>query len=212
MRSGLQCAQIGDTPGRSGRRRCSEAQATRATNRMSSPAGATRGAPLSTDIRTSRGAGQIFRHHRKIFRPSQDYSEYCGRRFTLNEIIALERDRYEETRRHGRPELDTGADWNTYIQSAGGDRGHRWMRDSCSSARVRPASVLAGRKFSLRRIDLLTAAFRAIRTLACSSIQPTDFDVIWIRMGKVPSLCNSYILKLRLLRPERSGTMTVVYY
>jgi hypothetical protein len=54
--------------------------------------------PLSTDIRTSRGAGRIFRHRGKIFRPSQDCSEYYGRRFTLNEIVALDADRYEETR------------------------------------------------------------------------------------------------------------------
>lgn len=54
--------------------------------------------PLSTDVRTSRGAGRIFRHHGRIIRPSQDCSECYGRRFTLNEIVALDRDHYEESR------------------------------------------------------------------------------------------------------------------
>jgi hypothetical protein len=56
------------------------------------------GNPLSTDVRTSRGAGRIFKHRGKLFRPSQDCSEYYGRRFTLNEIVALNGDRYEERR------------------------------------------------------------------------------------------------------------------
>lgn len=52
--------------------------------------------PISTDIRRSRGAGAIFRHNGKLFRPSQDCSGHYGRRFTLNEIVALDGDRYEE--------------------------------------------------------------------------------------------------------------------
>jgi len=52
--------------------------------------------PISTDVRTSRGAGAIFRHNGKLFRPSQDCSGHYGRRFTLNEIVALDADRYEE--------------------------------------------------------------------------------------------------------------------
>jgi hypothetical protein len=52
--------------------------------------------PISTDIRRSRGAGAIFRHNGKLFRPSQDCSGHYGRRFTLNEIVALDGNRYEE--------------------------------------------------------------------------------------------------------------------
>jgi hypothetical protein len=52
--------------------------------------------PISTDIRKSRGAGAIFRHNGKLLRPSQDCSGHYGRRFTLNEIVALDGDRYEE--------------------------------------------------------------------------------------------------------------------
>ena len=52
--------------------------------------------PISTDVRESRGAGAIFRHNGKLFRPSQDCSGHYGRRFTLNEIVALNVDRYEE--------------------------------------------------------------------------------------------------------------------
>ena len=52
--------------------------------------------PLSTDIRKSRGAGAIFRHNGKLFRPSQDCSGHYGRSFTLNEIVVLDADHYEE--------------------------------------------------------------------------------------------------------------------
>ena len=52
--------------------------------------------PISTDVRRSRGAGAIFRHNGKLFRPSQDCSGHYGRSFTLNEIVALDAERYEE--------------------------------------------------------------------------------------------------------------------
>jgi hypothetical protein len=55
--------------------------------------------PISTDVRKSRGAGAIFRHNGKLFRPSQDCSGHYGRSFTLNEIIVLDADRYEERAR-----------------------------------------------------------------------------------------------------------------
>jgi hypothetical protein len=53
--------------------------------------------PISTDVRKSRGAGAIFRHNGKVLRPSQDCSGHYGRSFTLNEIVALDGERYEET-------------------------------------------------------------------------------------------------------------------
>jgi hypothetical protein len=52
--------------------------------------------PISTDVRKSRGAGAIFRHNGKLFRPSQDCSGHYGRRFMLNEIVTLNRDHYAE--------------------------------------------------------------------------------------------------------------------
>jgi hypothetical protein len=52
--------------------------------------------PISTDVRKSRGAGAIFRHNGKLFRPSQDCSGHYGRRFMLNEIVTLNSDHYEE--------------------------------------------------------------------------------------------------------------------
>jgi hypothetical protein len=53
--------------------------------------------PISTDVRNSRGAGAIFRHKGKLFRPSQDCSKGYGYSFTLNEIVALSRFHYRET-------------------------------------------------------------------------------------------------------------------
>jgi hypothetical protein len=53
--------------------------------------------PISTDASNSRGAGAIFRHRDgRLIRPSQDCSISYGRSFTLNEIVALDRRRYEE--------------------------------------------------------------------------------------------------------------------
>jgi hypothetical protein len=52
--------------------------------------------PISTDVRNSRGAGAIFRHNGKLLRPSQDCSGHYGRSFTLNEIVVLDGERYEE--------------------------------------------------------------------------------------------------------------------
>jgi hypothetical protein len=52
--------------------------------------------PISTDVRSSRGGGAIFRHNGKLFRPSQDCSQNYGGSFTLNEIVALDRDEYQE--------------------------------------------------------------------------------------------------------------------
>ncbi|MGH9477412.1 MAG: glucosamine inositolphosphorylceramide transferase family protein [Terriglobales bacterium] len=52
--------------------------------------------PISTDVRNSRGAGAIFHRGGQWFRPSQDCSRHYGYSFTLNEIVACDRDRYEE--------------------------------------------------------------------------------------------------------------------
>jgi len=75
--------------------------------------------PLSTDVRNSRGAGAILRRDGKLFRPSQDCSRRYGFSFTLNEIVVLDPERYEE-----RPGLTVLPNWapnlvatHTYSQS-----------------------------------------------------------------------------------------------
>ena len=52
--------------------------------------------PISTDARTSRGAGAIFRSDGRLLRPSQDCSANYGQSFTLNEILVLDRERYQD--------------------------------------------------------------------------------------------------------------------
>jgi hypothetical protein len=52
--------------------------------------------PISTDVRTNRGAGALFRHNGRLIRPSQDGSEKYGGSFAFNEITVLTPDRYEE--------------------------------------------------------------------------------------------------------------------
>ena len=53
--------------------------------------------PISTDVRSSRGAGAIFRHNGKLFRPSQDCGRNYGHSFALNEIVVLNQCEYKET-------------------------------------------------------------------------------------------------------------------
>jgi hypothetical protein len=52
--------------------------------------------PISTDIRSSRGGGAIFREGERLIRPSQDCSGNYGRSFTLNEILVLNEREYRE--------------------------------------------------------------------------------------------------------------------
>ena len=52
--------------------------------------------PVSTDIRSSRGGGAIYREGNKLMRPSQDCSGNYGRSFTLNEIVVLNEREYRE--------------------------------------------------------------------------------------------------------------------
>jgi hypothetical protein len=53
--------------------------------------------PISTDVRYARGAGAIFRHEGKLYRPSQDCSVEYGRKIILNEIVVLSATDYRET-------------------------------------------------------------------------------------------------------------------
>ena len=52
--------------------------------------------PISTDIRSSRGGGAIYREGTRLMRPSQDCSGNYGRSFTLNEILVLNEQEYQE--------------------------------------------------------------------------------------------------------------------
>jgi hypothetical protein len=52
--------------------------------------------PISTDVRSSRGGGAIYRDGERLIRPSQDCSGNYGRSFTLNEILVLNESEYHE--------------------------------------------------------------------------------------------------------------------
>jgi len=52
--------------------------------------------PISTDVRSSRGGGAIYRRDGRLIRPSQDCSGNYGRRFELNEITVLNTSEYCE--------------------------------------------------------------------------------------------------------------------
>ena len=64
------------------------------------------GNPISSDVRNSRGAGAIFRHNGKLFRPSQDCSKHYGYSVTLNEVVVWDRFQYKE-----RPFVTIGPSW-----------------------------------------------------------------------------------------------------
>ncbi len=52
--------------------------------------------PISTDIRTNRGAGRVFQSRNRLIRPSQSCAPTYGYSFTFNEITDLSRQHYRE--------------------------------------------------------------------------------------------------------------------
>ena len=54
------------------------------------------GNPISTDIRTNRGAGRVFRSHNRLVRPSQSCAPSYGYSVAFHEITELSRERYSE--------------------------------------------------------------------------------------------------------------------
>lgn len=52
--------------------------------------------PVKTDIRSSRSAGNVFKHNGNFIRPSQDNSKTYGGRIVLNKIIKLTPEEFEE--------------------------------------------------------------------------------------------------------------------
>ena len=66
--------------------------------------------PISTDVRNARGAGAIFRRNGRLYRPSQNCGPHYGYSFTLNEIVACDRERYEE-----RPVVTVAPEWAPHL-------------------------------------------------------------------------------------------------
>ncbi len=54
------------------------------------------GNPISTDIRSNRGAGRVFRSHTRLIRPSQSCAPSYGYSVAFNEITELSTQRYSE--------------------------------------------------------------------------------------------------------------------
>jgi hypothetical protein len=52
--------------------------------------------PVVSDARKARPAGKIFMHEGRIFRPSQDCAGRYGKSFSINEIVRLTENEYEE--------------------------------------------------------------------------------------------------------------------
>lgn len=52
--------------------------------------------PISTDVRSSRAGGAVYREGTRLFRPSQDCSASYGQSLTLNEILVLNEQEYRE--------------------------------------------------------------------------------------------------------------------
>jgi hypothetical protein len=52
--------------------------------------------PISSDVRTGRGAGMIFRRDGRLFRPVQNCGPCYGYGFKLQEILTIDPERYEE--------------------------------------------------------------------------------------------------------------------
>ena len=81
----------------------------------------------------------MFRHHDKLFRPSQDCSRHYGGSFTLNEIVVLDRRQYQE-KQHVTVNPVWGSNWvGTHTYGRSGDIE---IIDGC--ARLPVAQVLAG--------------------------------------------------------------------
>ena len=91
--------------------------------------------PLSTDVRYSRGAGAIFRHQGKLYRPSQDCSEHYGGSFTLNEVVVLNRSEYQE-----KPQVKVNPVWgdNWVGTHSYGRAGDVEIIDGCARLPVGP--------------------------------------------------------------------------
>ncbi|MBC8366762.1 hypothetical protein H8E52_05060 [bacterium] len=54
------------------------------------------GNPVLSDVRSSRPAGRFFERDGRLFRPSQDSSRLYGYALTLNQVTALDEERFEE--------------------------------------------------------------------------------------------------------------------
>jgi hypothetical protein len=53
--------------------------------------------PVKSDVRASRSAGRLFRWNGELYRPAQDCSRTYGYAVSLNKIVQLDRDQFQET-------------------------------------------------------------------------------------------------------------------
>ncbi len=54
------------------------------------------GNPIVSDVRSARSAGKLFKHHDKLYRPSQDCSYRYGHSTVINEVLILNEEEYKE--------------------------------------------------------------------------------------------------------------------
>ena len=59
-----------------------------------------RGNPIKSDVRSTRPAGRVFERDGQLYRPAQDCSERYGGAVSINRIVRLDPDAYEEVERH----------------------------------------------------------------------------------------------------------------
>jgi uncharacterized protein YbjT (DUF2867 family) len=79
------------------------------------------------------------------------------------------------------------------------DKGHAWAERGCevALAEMKDAASLTAAFKGAQGVEIrarsgsLAATLPAIHAFTSSSIHPTEWDVIWIRIGKAPSSCNS---------------------
>ena len=66
--------------------------------------------PVVSDVTNARPAGKIFSQNNKLYRPSQDSTQYYGNKFSINEIICLNETDYKEKK------ISTvGPDWDNKV-------------------------------------------------------------------------------------------------
>jgi len=54
--------------------------------------------PVKTDVRSAKSAGTIYKHKDKLYRPAMNCSEKYGGSITINQILALTKTHYQETK------------------------------------------------------------------------------------------------------------------
>jgi hypothetical protein len=68
--------------------------------------------PVVSDVTNARPAGQIYTQNKKLYRPSQDSTQYYGNKFSINEILCLNETDYKEKKI-----TTVGPDWDNKVQA-----------------------------------------------------------------------------------------------